>query len=538
MYRRLIWTMENGAAIEIVAPSASAVNRYIQSVRVDGQAWDRITIERERLVEGAVIEFDLGPQPSVWAAETVPPALTPPGSAPMPPVDLTSPGGRGAIGGSTRAMRSTTLRVPRPRSSSRVARSDGSSRRPPRSIITRSPSTNPASIRGSSPRAAPTGSGSRWPGSRRSSGGDVRRGSSPSNPFRRRRRTGWYCRGGARRAIGVPATGALIWVGRADSQETTVASLNVISTLPTTVVARACGQVEAAELLADRMVAEFERRPPTRVVTSAIESKSHGIMRVTPSMWEKAWKVRAWPRRALMPWLIVRSAISFPSALTLPCGLRASWSTSKSARILRAPDPRPAARVNPAVDGKRVDQNARHVDPLPLRLVVAGGGALVCTCVVHRRRDTGGDFTGMQTANLVVGPQVVVDVVDDDEQAQRSGLEELERVEAAGMSSPRGRVTGSSPVGAIAAATFSADALKPAMKQRALRTLTGVSTVVPRIWCELDTETPDAIRTCSCCSSSHNRRSPVPGSGRFARRLSGCAGRGPALARCCRSSSQ
>ncbi|RUP35958.1 MAG: glycoside hydrolase family 92 protein [Gordonia sp. (in: high G+C Gram-positive bacteria)] len=99
MYRRLIWTMENGAAIEIVAPSASAVNRYIQSVRVDGQAWDRITIERERLVEGAVIEFDLGPQPSVWAAETVPPALTPPGSAPMPPVDLTSPGGRGAIGG-------------------------------------------------------------------------------------------------------------------------------------------------------------------------------------------------------------------------------------------------------------------------------------------------------------------------------------------------------------------------------------------------------------------------------------------------------
>jgi predicted alpha-1,2-mannosidase len=91
LYRRLTWTMDNGARIEIVAPAASAANRYIQAVRVDGQAWDRITIERERLVDGAVIEFDLGPTPSDWAAGTVPPSLTPLGSAPAPPVDLTSP---------------------------------------------------------------------------------------------------------------------------------------------------------------------------------------------------------------------------------------------------------------------------------------------------------------------------------------------------------------------------------------------------------------------------------------------------------------
>ncbi len=95
---RLTWTLENGARLDIVAPAASSRNCFIQAVRVDGAPWTEITIDRERLARGAVIEFDLGEVPSQWAAGTVPPSLTAPGEAPAPPVDLTSPGGVGPVG--------------------------------------------------------------------------------------------------------------------------------------------------------------------------------------------------------------------------------------------------------------------------------------------------------------------------------------------------------------------------------------------------------------------------------------------------------
>ncbi|QKT09256.1 glycoside hydrolase family 92 protein [Gordonia sp. X0973] len=98
-FPRLTWTMENGKRLDIVARGASAENCYVQSVIVDGQPWKRVTIERERIVGGAVIEFELGPEPSDWAEGSVPPSLTAVGDAPRPPVDLTSPALSGAMGG-------------------------------------------------------------------------------------------------------------------------------------------------------------------------------------------------------------------------------------------------------------------------------------------------------------------------------------------------------------------------------------------------------------------------------------------------------
>lgn len=102
-FPRLTWTLENGAHLDIVAPEASPDNCYVQGVRVDGRPWRRITIERSRLAGGAVIEFDLGPRPSEWAAGTVPPSLTAAGGPPAPPIDLTSPNGSGALGGADAA---------------------------------------------------------------------------------------------------------------------------------------------------------------------------------------------------------------------------------------------------------------------------------------------------------------------------------------------------------------------------------------------------------------------------------------------------
>ncbi|GED99420.1 GH92 family glycosyl hydrolase [Gordonia crocea] len=95
---RLTWTLENGAQIDIVAHGFSSENVYVQAVRVDGKPWDSITIERERLTDGVVIEFELGSSPSDWAAGSVPPSLTAEGAQPAPPVDLTSPDGAGALG--------------------------------------------------------------------------------------------------------------------------------------------------------------------------------------------------------------------------------------------------------------------------------------------------------------------------------------------------------------------------------------------------------------------------------------------------------
>ncbi|MFT4201063.1 GH92 family glycosyl hydrolase [Gordonia sp. (in: high G+C Gram-positive bacteria)] len=102
-FPRMGWTMENGKRLEIIADGASPVNRYVQAVTIDGEPWEYITVDRGRIRKGAVIRFTLGPEPSDWAAGSVPPSLTPVGVAPKPPVDLTSPGGGGALGGADAA---------------------------------------------------------------------------------------------------------------------------------------------------------------------------------------------------------------------------------------------------------------------------------------------------------------------------------------------------------------------------------------------------------------------------------------------------
>jgi predicted alpha-1,2-mannosidase len=86
--------LENGKRIEIDAPGVSDTNRYIQSVRLNGQPWNRTTLEHKDLVDGAILEFVMGPKPSSWGSEpnAAPSSLTPAGSRPQPLVDFTGKG--------------------------------------------------------------------------------------------------------------------------------------------------------------------------------------------------------------------------------------------------------------------------------------------------------------------------------------------------------------------------------------------------------------------------------------------------------------
>ncbi|MEO8809985.1 MAG: GH92 family glycosyl hydrolase [Rhodanobacter sp.] len=82
--------LENGKHIVIDAPAVSDTNRYIQSLRVNGQPWNRLLLPHALLANGATLDFSMGPKPSAWASDekASPPSLTMQGK-PQPQRDLT-----------------------------------------------------------------------------------------------------------------------------------------------------------------------------------------------------------------------------------------------------------------------------------------------------------------------------------------------------------------------------------------------------------------------------------------------------------------
>ncbi|GLQ94790.1 GH92 family glycosyl hydrolase [Dyella acidisoli] len=91
--------LENGKHIVINAPSVSDENRYVQSLRVNGQPWNKLTLPHELLAQGATLDFVMGPKPSNWGSEeqALPPSLTT-SDKPSPMHDLVGPG-QGEPGG-------------------------------------------------------------------------------------------------------------------------------------------------------------------------------------------------------------------------------------------------------------------------------------------------------------------------------------------------------------------------------------------------------------------------------------------------------
>jgi predicted alpha-1,2-mannosidase len=81
--------LENGKHIVIDAPAVSDTNRYVQSLLVNGQPWNKLTLPHALLAQGANLDFVMGPNPSRWASDeaALPPSLTTQGK-PQPLHDL------------------------------------------------------------------------------------------------------------------------------------------------------------------------------------------------------------------------------------------------------------------------------------------------------------------------------------------------------------------------------------------------------------------------------------------------------------------
>jgi alpha-1,2-mannosidase, putative len=57
-------TLENGRTIEVKAPKVSDKNRYIRSVRINGQPYSKLYVTHSQLTEGCIIEFDMASKPN------------------------------------------------------------------------------------------------------------------------------------------------------------------------------------------------------------------------------------------------------------------------------------------------------------------------------------------------------------------------------------------------------------------------------------------------------------------------------------------
>jgi putative alpha-1,2-mannosidase len=57
----------------------SVENRYIQSMKINGKAWDKTFLPHNVIVNGGTIEFVMGPEPSAWgtAKASRPYSMTP-----------------------------------------------------------------------------------------------------------------------------------------------------------------------------------------------------------------------------------------------------------------------------------------------------------------------------------------------------------------------------------------------------------------------------------------------------------------------------
>jgi putative alpha-1,2-mannosidase len=65
-----------GKKIQITATNLSEESYYIQSLKVNGQAWTQSWLSHEDLTggSGAELEFVLGPNPASWDTGAVPPS--------------------------------------------------------------------------------------------------------------------------------------------------------------------------------------------------------------------------------------------------------------------------------------------------------------------------------------------------------------------------------------------------------------------------------------------------------------------------------
>ena len=55
--------LANGKTFTILAPDVNKKNIYIQSIKVNGQPYDKTYITHEQIMSGSTVEFEMGDTP-------------------------------------------------------------------------------------------------------------------------------------------------------------------------------------------------------------------------------------------------------------------------------------------------------------------------------------------------------------------------------------------------------------------------------------------------------------------------------------------
>jgi predicted alpha-1,2-mannosidase len=68
LFAKLTLTLQGGKRFVISAPRNSPANLYIQSARLNGSPLEVPIVTYRQIMAGGLLEFDMGPMPSLWAS--------------------------------------------------------------------------------------------------------------------------------------------------------------------------------------------------------------------------------------------------------------------------------------------------------------------------------------------------------------------------------------------------------------------------------------------------------------------------------------
>ncbi|UGY10143.1 GH92 family glycosyl hydrolase [Phyllobacterium pellucidum] len=85
-FKEMTVTLESGKKIVVKAPNVSSSNRYVQSMTLNGKDLTRNYLLHSELVDGATLDFVMGPNPSQWGTGTndLPTSITQDSKVPNP----------------------------------------------------------------------------------------------------------------------------------------------------------------------------------------------------------------------------------------------------------------------------------------------------------------------------------------------------------------------------------------------------------------------------------------------------------------------
>jgi predicted alpha-1,2-mannosidase len=63
LFKKVTLTLENGKQVVLNAPNNSAANRYIQGLKMNGQAYNQNWLSHQALMQGATLDFDMTAAP-------------------------------------------------------------------------------------------------------------------------------------------------------------------------------------------------------------------------------------------------------------------------------------------------------------------------------------------------------------------------------------------------------------------------------------------------------------------------------------------